>query len=70
MELVFGVFVWGRGGFSLPKTCRLQVDFDPNSVFLVIPAPYPVVGSNRQVRDKLQQESSYNIMDSREKQEL
>ena len=23
----------------------------------VIPAPYPVVGSNRQVRDKLQQES-------------
>jgi len=26
--------------------------------FLVIPVPYPVVGSNRQVRDKLQQESS------------
>jgi hypothetical protein len=30
----------------------------PRRVFSVIPAPYPVVGSNRQVRGKLQQESS------------
>jgi hypothetical protein len=31
---------------------------------VVIPAPYPVVGSNRQVRGKLQQESSSETMDS------
>ncbi len=28
------------------------------SLLSVIPAPYPVVGSNRQLRGKLQQESS------------
>jgi hypothetical protein len=31
---------------------------------VIIPAPYPVVGSNRQVRGKLQQESSSETMDS------
>jgi hypothetical protein len=30
----------------------------------VIPAPYPVVGSNRQVRGKLQRESRPEILDS------
>ena len=30
----------------------------------VIPAPYPVVGSNRQVRGKLQRESSSEILES------
>jgi len=24
MELIFGEFVWGRGGFSLPKSGRLK----------------------------------------------
>ena len=24
MEIIFGAFVWGRGGFSLPKSRRLK----------------------------------------------
>ena len=25
MKLVFGVFVWGRGGFSLPKSEHIKI---------------------------------------------